>query len=166
MSDLAKKAGVVRTTHPTAELAGAHVYANLDNLGRQIIQPFCARGLIATAVATIALNDNSHPADPDNETTLIAGDAANFLDPYYIYGSNGSANAIRIVLRTGHLGTDVMSVDIGANGISIIQPPLPYPQSERSQSWYVDWGVNANIANVNDVTNTAVVVGGFFIRNG
>uniref|UniRef100_A0A6M3L7T7 Uncharacterized protein n=1 Tax=viral metagenome TaxID=1070528 RepID=A0A6M3L7T7_9ZZZZ len=166
MSDLAKKAGIARITYPTAVINGEHVHASFDKIGRQLIQPFCMREMIATSVCTIALNDSTHAGDPDNETTLIAGDAANFLDAYYIYGSNASNNAVRIVLRTGHLGTDIMEIDIAANGVSIIQPPLPYPQSERDQSWYVDWGVNANIADVNDVTNTAVVVGGFFIRNG
>jgi len=165
MSDLAKKAGVARIVYPTAVVDGTHVYNSLDKMGRQLIQPFCMREMITTSVATIALNDNSHPADPDNETQLIAGNATHFLDLYYLYGANASDGAIRIALRTGSLGTEIMQLDIPANGVSIIQPPLPYPQSEVDQAWYVDWGVNANIADVDDVTNTTVTVGGFFIRN-
>ena len=162
MSDIPKKAGIVRTTHPTALFNGQPTVASFDNLGRQLIQPFCARGLIATASVTI----QNSAGVADCETVLIAGDANNFLDPYYVYASNASTNAIRVVFRTGQGGTDIMMVDIPANGVSVLQPPLPYPQSERDQGWYVDFGVNASIPDVNDVTNTTVGVGGFFIRNG
>lgn len=165
MSDLAKKVGIAKTSYPTAKLDGQDIKATFDKVGRQILMPFCMREMIATSVCTIALNDNSHPATLDNQTVLIAGDAANFLDPYYIYGTNASTNAVRIVLRTGNAGTDIMALDIPANGVSIIQPPLPYPQSEKDQGWYVDWGINTNIPDPDNVTNTAVVVGGFFIRN-
>jgi len=162
MSNVPKVAGVVTTTHPTALPNGQPIKAAYDGEGRQIVMPFCARGLIATAVCTV----QNSAAVADCETLLIAGDTTNFLDPYYVYASNASTNAIRIVLRTGSAGTDIMALDIAANGVSSIQPPLPYPQSEKSQGWYVDFGVNASILDVNDVTNTAVVVGGFFIRNG
>jgi len=165
MSDLARKAGVARTSHPENAVEGQHVIPTYDKVGRSIVQPFCMREMIATAVATLLLNDATHGADPDNETELIAGDADYFLDPYYIYGANASDAAVRIAFRAGAGGADIIELDIPANGVSILNPPLPYPQSEVDQAWYVDWAVNDNIADVDDVTNTVTTVGGYFIRN-
>jgi len=162
MSDIAKKVGIVRITNPTAKLDGQHTEASFDKLGRQLVTPFCARDLIATAICTI----QNSAAVADCATTLIAGDANNFLDPYYIYAANASTNAIRVELRNGTGGATVIAFDIPANDINIIQAPLPYPQAEKGQLWQVDFGINASIPDPDDVTNTTVAVGGFFIRNG
>lgn len=159
MSDLAKRAGIVRTTNPAALLNGQHAYAAFDKLGRQIIVPYQVRDLVGTAAATLTNNA------ADNETTLIAGVASEYHDLIYVSGANTSDKAIRLVFRETTAGTDLFNLAIPASDTRELWFQVPWNQQHLAGTWVVDFDTNANITNPNDVTNTTVKVSAQFIKN-
>ena len=51
MSDLAKKIGIARTTHPTASLNSQDIKATFDKVGRQVMTLYQARELTSSGSA-------------------------------------------------------------------------------------------------------------------
>ncbi len=154
-----KIGGIARTANPTAVANLDRVDASFDKVGRQITYPYSVRDLVGTAVATLTTNA------ADNETTLLTGVAAELHDLIYVSAANSSTNAVRIIFRDGTGGADLFDISIAANSTQDINFQVPWKQSQADMSWRVDFGINANIADPNDVTNTTVKVMAQYITN-
>lgn len=154
-----KIGGIARTANPTAVAAGDRVSATFDVAGRQVTYPYTVRDLSGTAVATLANNA------ADNETNLLTGVASQYHDLVYVSASNSSTNAIRIIFRDGTGGADLFDLSIPATSTEELHFQIPWKQASTDMSWKVDFGVNANIADPNDVTNTTVKVMAQYIIN-
>ena len=154
-----KQGGVARQTNPTAVNDGVRVGASYDDLGRQVTTPFQVRDLVRTAVATMTLNA------ADNETTLAAGVAGELHDLVYVSAANSSTLAVRLIFRDGTSGADLFDIVTAGSTTSELVFAVPWKQAGPDQAWRMDFGINANIADPNDVTNTTIKVMAQYIVN-
>lgn len=151
-SDSAQIQLIARQTNPTAVADGAVVFASGDDLGRVLTRPYQVRDLVSSGSATMTLNA------ADNETTILSAVASTFLDLVYVSGANSSDGAVRIIFRSGTGGTDQFNMVIPANDTSEMHFTVPWRAEATATPWRADFGINARIADPNDVTNTTVVI--------
>lgn len=116
-----------------------------DQLGRQLINPFAARGALVTASVTLTTGTNS---------TLIAGDAAYPLDILNVSFSNDSTVAAQLTLKDD--GTVVKTVSIPASGTVELNPQVPIKQGRAGGNWSAD---------MTDITGTSVTVEAILMKN-
>ena len=91
--------GEARTTIQAGEL----IDPAFDSQGRLITYPYVVRGGIGS-VATTMQNNTTHPAQANNETKLTDADSDYYNDLVYVYGVNGSDQAIRLNFRENYGG--------------------------------------------------------------
>ena len=124
----------------------------IDHRG-MVHQSFDYRGSVATGHAQIATNT------ADNETTVLAADADNFLELLQITGSNASDVAVTIFIRDGvGTGDHDEVITIPPNDTKVVSYPIPLPQDEKGTVWTADFDEV-------DITNTVVTITMLAYRN-
>lgn len=162
-----KLGGIAMSTNPTGVGDGDRVSARFDDIGRQIVTPFQARDLIATAFVTLSLG-----AGGGGETTLLTGGAGEYLDLVWVSASTTSlwsAQSATSGTAQGSIMLDIrstvgggiiteLSVPEAAMGQAMFQPPIPWPQSDVNATWTVQ-------AQPAGLSGTTVNISALFIRN-
>jgi len=165
MSIFQKIKGLVYVTDArTSVQSGEEIDASFDSQGRLITYPYSVRGYVSS-VATTMQNNTTHPAQANNETRVTNIDADYFNDIVYVYGVNGSDQAIRLNFHENYGGAVLFRLQMAANAATDITFPVPWRQSEKGMSWYADYDVYGGVTNADDVTNTTVTLGLQYIRN-
>mgnify|MGYP001565714279 CR=1 FL=1 len=146
-----KIGGQARTTNPTAVGNADKVNFISDDLGKQIVNLFVVRDLIATAraeTATLA------------EVSLLAGGGAGvFHDLVQITCANTCGAAVTLSIRDNLAGGVVETVQLGANETRELSFTVPKPQNEAANAWTIQ---NAGSG---DTSTTAIAVSATFIKN-
>lgn len=141
-----KVGGIARTANPAVVAGGDMVSFSADAIGRQLIRPLQARGLLATGYATLTTG---------TETTLYVSPAATYSDLIYVMGANTSDAAATVDIRSG-TGLGVLAtIQIPANGTAGVAFPVPLPQEETVATWTAD---------MNDITGTSVYISALFSK--
>jgi len=142
-----KMGGIARTANPSAVSGGDTVSFSSDNLGRQLVRPVQARGLIATAF--VALTNGT-------ETTLLAaGGTGVFHDCISIMASNNSSVAVTLDVRSVTAGNVEFTIEVPANSPGGIAFSVPWPQGNANNNWTID---------MPDITGTTVNVSALFTK--
>lgn len=142
-----KAGGIAMTANPTAVAGGDRVAFRGDDIGRQLTRPIQVRDLIQTARAS---------STNVTETTLLAGSASTFHDLIYVLASNNSTGATAIDIRSGTANGILMTIDLPANGVAGVAPPVPIPQDVAANAW--------TFTQQGDVSTTTVVVTALFSK--
>lgn len=138
------KAGVARTTNPSAVLDGQRVVAMRDDLGRGVMRWHQVRDLIVTASASLTTG---------TKTELAAGISGAFQDLVQISCANNSDAATTVTLTDE--STTVRTIPVPANSVTHVNYNVPLPQSAAGAAWYVD---------LPDITGTTITINAEFSK--
>ena len=165
MSIFTKLKGIARIFDPSsAPTHGEIIDPSFDANGRLVTYPYALRGAVGT-VSTTMQNNSTHAAQANNETVLTDVDSSYFNDIIYVYGVNGSDQAIRLVFRENYNGADLFRLQMPASSSAEINFKVPWRQSEKAMTWRADYEVYGGVTDANDVTNTTVRVALQYIKN-
>lgn len=115
-----------------------------DNRGRHFIAHHDVRSAVVTATASLTTGTAS---------SLIAGDAADFMDIVEVTLSNNSTVAASVTLVND--GTTARTFQVPASNTLSIKYDVPVKQNAKNTPW---------LADMEDVTGTTVVVDAVLIK--
>src|SRR3990167_7792676 len=144
-----EKIGEARTSLPSAALVPTPIKPLFDKYGRQIMQLYTIRDLIATARASVTTG---------TPTELLAGVAGTLLDLVYVSFTNSSDAAVTVTLTDDSTTVRTFQVPVSTtnSGVVDVDFPIPWPQSATGSTWRVD---------MPDITGTTVTVDALYIKN-
>jgi hypothetical protein len=137
---------IARTTNPATTAGGSVVKASADAIGRQIMRPVQARGLIATSYNTLTTG---------TEATMVTAAAGTYLDLIQVMAANSSDAAVIVDIRPVSGGNVIASIAVPANGTAGISCSVPMPQQDTGNAWTID---------MPDITGTTVYVTALFSK--